>query len=82
MKRLKYALTLLLLSSNFVASSQISIQLSPEEKLNQLKMAVTDNLTNNILSYWSAKMPDNVNGGFYGRIDAGNMVISVLITGA
>ena len=57
------------------AICQISLQLTPEQKLQQLKEQVSDNLTNNILSYWSAKMPDDVNGGFYGRIDRNNQVI-------
>ena len=42
---------------------------SQQEKLNTLKNEVTRELTGNILKYWSQKMPDNVNGGFYGRID-------------
>jgi len=54
---------------------QISLDLSPEQKLKLLKDKVTDNLNNNILSFWSAKMPDDVNGGFYGRIDRNNKVI-------
>ena len=54
---------------------QISLQLSPEQKLIQLKEQVSDNLTNNILSYWSAKMPDEINGGFYGRITSDNKVV-------
>jgi len=54
---------------------QISLQLTPEQKLKQLKEQVSENLTDNILSYWSAKMPDEVNGGFYGRIDRNNRVI-------
>lgn len=38
-------------------------------KLEQLKKEVSDNLTRNLLPYWSSKMIDTVNGGFYGRID-------------
>lgn len=40
-----------------------------EAKLKRLKEEVTVNLTQNILKYWMLKMPDEVNGGFYGRID-------------
>ena len=40
-----------------------------KQRLEQLKKEVSDNLTKNILPYWSGKMIDNVNGGFYGRID-------------
>ncbi|MCX6255888.1 MAG: AGE family epimerase/isomerase [Bacteroidia bacterium] len=35
----------------------------------QLKTEVSANLTQNILPYWSSRMVDNVNGGFYGRIN-------------
>jgi cellobiose epimerase len=45
-----------------------------EQKLKQLKKEVTGDLTRNILPYWSAKMVDNVNGGFYGRIDGNDKV--------
>jgi mannobiose 2-epimerase len=51
-------------------------KITPEQKqkLEQLKKEVTENLTGNILPYWSAKMVDNVNGGFYGRIDGNDKV--------
>lgn len=35
----------------------------------QLKQEISDNLTTNLLSYWST-MLDTVNGGFYGRVDS------------
>ncbi|MDP4221805.1 MAG: AGE family epimerase/isomerase [Bacteroidota bacterium] len=35
----------------------------------QLKKEVKENLTGNILHYWTTRMIDNRNGGFYGRID-------------
>jgi mannobiose 2-epimerase len=37
--------------------------------LNELQKEVTDNLTSNILPYWSGRMVDRINGGFYGRSD-------------
>ena len=43
-------------------------------KEEQLKKEVTENLTGNILSYWTTRMVDNKNGGFYGRIDYRNQV--------
>lgn len=46
-----------------------SLTAGRQEKLNTLKNEVTQELTGNILKYWSQKMPDNINGGFYGRID-------------
>jgi cellobiose epimerase len=42
---------------------------SPEQQMQRLKKEVSANLTGNLLPYWSSKMVDNVNGGFYGRID-------------
>jgi mannobiose 2-epimerase len=42
---------------------------NPEEQMQKLKKGVSANLTGNLLPYWSSKMVDNVNGGFYGRID-------------
>ena len=39
------------------------------QELKQLKTEVKDNLINNILPFWSGKMTDEKNGGFYGRID-------------
>lgn len=59
-----------------VIDCQISTDLKAEEKLLLLKKAVTDNLENNILSFWSSKMPDNLNGGFYGRINGNNEVVA------
>jgi len=39
------------------------------KELEMLKDEVHNDLTNNILSYWSKKMYDSINGGFYGRSD-------------
>jgi mannobiose 2-epimerase len=51
-------------------------EISPEQKIRmqQLKKEVTDNLTGNLLPYWSSRMVDTVNGGFYGRIDGKELV--------
>lgn len=43
-------------------------------RLDQLKTEVTENLTRNLLPYWSKKVLDTINGGFYGRVDASNKV--------
>jgi mannobiose 2-epimerase len=40
-----------------------------QTKLETLKSEVREELVNNILPFWSGKMIDNVNGGFFGRID-------------
>jgi mannobiose 2-epimerase len=46
----------------------------PESALIQLRKQVSENLTQNILSYWSSHMVDNRNGGFFGRIDVNDRV--------
>jgi mannobiose 2-epimerase len=47
---------------------------NPEQKMKQLKIDVSANLTLNLLPYWSKNMVDRVNGGFYGRIDMNDKV--------
>jgi cellobiose epimerase len=46
-----------------------------QNRLDHLKTEVTVNLTKNLLPYWSSKMVDNDNGGFYGRIDYNDQII-------
>lgn len=57
-------------------SCQDHKKITPEQKqkLEQLKKEVTEEFTKNILPFWSDKMTDKVNGGFYGRIDGKNQV--------
>ena len=43
-------------------------------KLSELKQQVKEVLTNNIMPFWSVKMVDGVNGGFYGQIDGNNQI--------
>jgi mannobiose 2-epimerase len=43
-------------------------------KLQNLKKEISENLTQNLLPYWSAKMIDTLNGGFYGQVDANDQV--------
>lgn len=65
-------LTLLLIFSVNVNSSG---QISDSKRLkDQLENEVLTNLTHNILPFWSDRMVDNKNGGFYGRIDSNNKV--------
>ena len=75
MKNTISLLTLIFLLSNS-GDCQDHMKITPEQKqkLEQLKKEVTDDLTGNILPYWSAKMVDNLNGGFYGRIDGNDKV--------
>jgi len=72
-----YALFLILLifSSDY-GCCQDNKTITPEQnsKLKQLEKEVAADLTKNILPYWSGKMTDNVNGGFYGRIDGKDKV--------
>lgn len=75
MNRIIVILSCLLLAQNLSLSGQPDSQDETIQKLQLLKMEVTDNLINNILSYWSEKMPDEINGGFYGRINGKNQVI-------
>jgi len=51
---------------------QYDAGITPEAqaKLRMLKIEVSENLTTNILSYWSSRMPDYTNNGFFGRIDS------------
>lgn len=46
------------------------------ETLVKLKSELRKELLDNILPYWMKKMPDSVNGGFYGRIDGEERVQS------
>jgi mannobiose 2-epimerase len=68
-------LSLLILSSN-LSYCQVHKKITPEQKqkLEQLKKEVSNDLTKNILPYWSGKMTDNINGGFFGRIDGKDQV--------
>lgn len=52
-----------------------------EKKLKDLEKEVRVNLTTNILPYWSGRMIDEVNGGFYGRIDGGDKVYPDAVKG-
>jgi cellobiose epimerase len=62
---------IILVFTSIICNCQTIMNISKENKakLEQLKKEVTENLTGNILPYWSQKMTDNVNGGFYGRAD-------------
>jgi N-acyl-D-glucosamine 2-epimerase len=51
-----------------------AIQNDQKVKLDQLKNEISLNLTHNLLPYWSTRMVDTKNGGFYGRINANDKV--------
>ncbi len=64
----------MLILSSGICIEQEKITPGQKQKLEQLKKEVSEELTKNILPYWSSRMADNVNGGFYGRIDGNNKV--------
>src|SRR5664280_2510617 len=59
----------LLISSILYCVGQDTIKADPKFRMNKLKDEVFTNLTQNILPYWSTRMIDSRNGGFYGRIN-------------
>jgi mannobiose 2-epimerase len=75
MKKYLFIAVALLISANlFATGEKINKRSDPELRMNQLKTEVSANLTQNILPYWSSRMVDNVNGGFYGRINGNEQV--------
>jgi mannobiose 2-epimerase len=64
----------LFLFSIGITGQSIPVRKTDQTQLNQLKTEVTENLTKNLLPYWSKYMVDNVNGGFYGRISGTDQV--------
>ncbi|MGE5421116.1 MAG: glycosyl hydrolase family 95 catalytic domain-containing protein [Chloroflexota bacterium] len=64
--------TLAFLVSFLVASSLFSQ--TEHQKLLKLRDELEVNLTGNILPYWTEKMVDAGNGGFYGRINVNDQV--------
>lgn len=74
MKRLVPICLALFFLSNSGFRERLSDEAAQSEILVQLKGEVQYNLTKNILPYWTAKMTDNINGGFFGRIDADEKV--------
>lgn len=70
MKRIFAFLSAFILMSLFgycIESQEITA--SQKVSLEKLRKEVSENLKNNILSFWTDKMVDNQNGGFYGRAD-------------
>jgi mannobiose 2-epimerase len=59
----------LLISSILYCLGQDTMKADPKFRMNKLKDEVFTNLTQNILPYWSTRMIDLRNGGFYGRIN-------------
>ncbi|HVN57552.1 MAG TPA: AGE family epimerase/isomerase [Bacteroidales bacterium] len=58
-----------------LSAFNLSAQTDQEKTLiNRLGSTAFSDLTRNILPWWSARMTDNVHGGFYGRIDANDSI--------
>jgi cellobiose epimerase len=60
---------LLLACNLFSQVTESGSKIDQSLEMKQLKAEVRSNLVENILPFWSNKMIDNTNGGFYGRID-------------
>jgi cellobiose epimerase len=74
MKNFKIAIALLFMLPFSMMATEPGQKAGAEKIMQQLKKEVSDNLTGNLLPYWSSKMVDKKNGGFYGRIDINNKV--------
>jgi len=75
MRKCLFIVFAVLISANLKAISDNNTQKAdPKPLMNQLRSEVTANLTQNLLPYWSSRMVDNVNGGFYGRININDQV--------
>ncbi|NLN30806.1 MAG: N-acyl-D-glucosamine 2-epimerase [Bacteroidales bacterium] len=70
-----FTLIIMAFLNSHAITGQISIRATADQKLTELKNQLAHNLENNILPYWSSNMPDETNGGFFGRIDENNRVI-------
>ena len=74
-KRFFQLFIVVILFYNFTCCKQEKeITGSQKTKLHQMKKEISENLTKNLLPYWSTKMIDTINGGFYGRVDANEKV--------
>jgi len=70
LKKLLFAIVVLIISFSLNSGcDNINQKANVQSKLDQLKSEVQENITQNLLPYWSSRMVDDVNGGFYGRID-------------
>jgi len=56
--------------------------LKPERLLAEMRVGAMEELTRNILPYWIRRMPDDKQGGFFGRIDGHDSVIADAPKGA
>jgi mannobiose 2-epimerase len=68
------AISILISASLYSAVNKSGLKEDPKARMNQLKNEVSANLTQNLLPFWSTKMVDYKNGGFFGRINGDNQV--------
>jgi mannobiose 2-epimerase len=73
-KTLFVAVSILISAALYSAVKESGLKEDPKVRMNQLKNEVSDNLTRNLLPFWSTKMVDYKNGGFFGRINGDNQV--------
>jgi cellobiose epimerase len=70
MKRCTFLIIVVLINGYFCSANDNGTRKDdPLSGIKKLKSEVSDNLTKNLLPYWSNRMVDNLNGGFFGRID-------------
>jgi mannobiose 2-epimerase len=74
MKKNLFIITVMMVATLYAGADGSGQKADPEKRMQQLKKEVSANLTGNLLPYWSKNMVDNVNGGFYGRIDGNDKV--------
>jgi mannobiose 2-epimerase len=55
---------------------------SPEQLLAAMRAGAVDELTRNIMPYWMTRMPDDKQGGFFGRIDGKDNIVEDAPKGA
>ena len=74
MKKISIVLVLILVSVTIGSFTGKQTKDNSKLRLIQLKKEVSENLSGNIMPYWSTRMVDYKNGGFFGRIDANDKV--------
>jgi len=75
MKNYLLLVIIVLISLNENSFAGITVTQNDQKvKMDKLKNEVLFNLTHNLLPYWSTRMVDTKNGGFYGRINASDQV--------
>ena len=75
MKKYLLIFTLMILNTGISSAQE-----NPAE-LKKLESELREDLENHILPFWSNKMADNKNGGFYGRMDGFNKLYPDAVRG-